>query len=161
MVGWRRQGVLDGRQPPRRHRRGEGPREPRARDADRRDDHGVAHWKPEVAVAAEEISIGFEQGRPTTFGGKRFDSLCALFVEANQIGGRHGLGTSDQIENRVIDAKSRGIYEAPGMALLHIAYERLLSAIHNENTLELSASSRSASKPEARGGFLRAPDAAP
>jgi argininosuccinate synthase len=69
--------------------------------------------------------------------GKRFESEFALFVEANRIGGRHGLGMSDQIENRVIDAKSRGIYEAPGMALLHLAYERLLSAIHNENTLDL------------------------
>ena len=100
---------------------------------------GVAHWKPEVAVAAEEITVGFEQGLPTTLNGKPFESLYALFVEANRIGGRHGLGMSDQIENRVIDAKSRGIYEAPGMALLHIAYERLLSAIHNENTLDLYA----------------------
>ena len=100
---------------------------------------GVAHWKPEVAVAAEEITVGFEQGQPTTLNGKPFESLYELFVEANRIGGRHGLGMSDQIENRVIDAKSRGIYEAPGMALLHIAYERLLSAIHNENTLDLYA----------------------
>ena len=100
---------------------------------------GVAHWKPEVGVAAEEITVGFAQGRPMTLDGKTFDSPYALFVEANRIGGRHGLGMSDQIENRVIDAKSRGIYEAPGMALLHIAYERLLSAIHNENTLDLYA----------------------
>ncbi|CAN5869703.1 argininosuccinate synthase [soil metagenome] len=100
---------------------------------------GVAHWKPEVAVTAEEITIGFQQGRPMTLNGQTFDSPYALFVEANRIGGRHGLGMSDQIENRVIDAKSRGIYEAPGMALLHIAYERLLSAIHNENTLDLYA----------------------
>ena len=104
---------------------------------------GVAHWKPEVAIAAEEVTIGFEQGQPRTLNGQRFDAsatpLLELFTLANQIGGRHGLGTSDQIENRVIDAKSRGIYEAPGMALLHIAYERLLSAIHNENTLELYA----------------------
>jgi argininosuccinate synthase len=100
---------------------------------------GVAFWKPEVAIAAEEITIGFEQGRPMTLNGARFDSPYALFVEANRIGGRHGLGMSDQIENRVIDAKSRGIYEAPGMALLHIAYERLISAIHNENTLDLYA----------------------
>ena len=99
---------------------------------------GVAHWKTEVA--AEEIVVGFEQGRPMSLDGARFDSPYALFVEANRIGGRHGLGMSDQIENRVIDAKSRGIYEAPGMALLHIAYERLLSAIHNENTLDLYAS---------------------
>ena len=100
---------------------------------------GVAHWKKEVAIDGEEIVIGFEQGRPTTLNGKTFASPYALFVEANRIGGRHGLGMSDQIENRVIDAKSRGIYEAPGMALLHIAYERLLSAIHNENTLDLYA----------------------
>ena len=100
---------------------------------------GVAFWKPEVAIAAEEITIGFEQGRPATLDGRRFDSPYELFVEANRIGGRHGLGMSEQIENRVIDAKSRGIYEAPAMALLHLAYERLLSAIHNENTLDLYA----------------------
>ena len=100
---------------------------------------GVAHWKPATEVVAEEIVVGFEQGMPTTLNGKRFASPYHLFREANVIGGRHGLGMSDQIENRVIDAKSRGIYEAPGMALLHIAYERLLSAIHNENTLDLYA----------------------
>jgi argininosuccinate synthase len=98
---------------------------------------GVAHWKADTKIDAEEIAIGFEQGRPTTLNGKHFESAYELFCEANRIGGRHGLGMSDQIENRVIDAKSRGIYEAPGMALLHIAYERLLSAIHNENTLDL------------------------
>jgi argininosuccinate synthase len=98
---------------------------------------GVAFWQPEVPIAPEEIEITFEQGVPASLGGRRFDSLFALFSEANAIGGRHGLGMSDQIENRVIDAKSRGIYEAPGMALLHIAYERLLAAIHNENTLDL------------------------
>ena len=100
---------------------------------------GVAHWKPDVAVAAEEVTIGFEAGVPRTIDGTRFDSLFTLFVAANAIGGRHGLGMSDQIENRVIEAKSRGIYEAPGMALLHVVYERLLSAIHNENTLDLYA----------------------
>jgi argininosuccinate synthase len=100
---------------------------------------GVAHWKPEVRIDSEEVTVGFEQGQPRTINGRRFDSLLELFVEANRIGGRHGLGMSDQIENRVIDAKSRGIYEAPGMALLHVVYERLLSAIHNENTLELYA----------------------
>jgi len=100
---------------------------------------GVAHWKPDVEVAAEEVTLGFEQGRPTTINGRRFDSPYELFAEANRVGGRHGLGMSDQIENRVIEAKSRGIYEAPGMALLHIVYERLLSAIHNENTLDLYA----------------------
>ncbi|MBA3818918.1 MAG: argininosuccinate synthase [Deltaproteobacteria bacterium] len=101
---------------------------------------GVAHWKADVEVVAEEITVGFEQGRPTSLNGRTFDSLYELVVEANRIGGRHGLGMSDQIENRVIDAKSRGIYEAPAMALLHIAYERLVSAIHNENTLDLYAS---------------------
>ena len=100
---------------------------------------GVAHWKPDVAVPAEEITVGYEQGRPMTLNGTRYDSPYELLAAANAIGGRHGLGMSDQIENRVIDAKSRGIYEAPGMALLHIAYERLLSAIHNENTLDLYA----------------------
>jgi argininosuccinate synthase len=98
---------------------------------------GVAHWKPEVAIKTEEARVEFAQGLPVALNGQRFTSLCALLLEANAIGGRHGLGMSDQIENRVIEAKSRGIYEAPGMALLHIAYERLLSAIHNENTLDL------------------------
>ena len=98
---------------------------------------GVAHWKPEVAVAPEEVAITFEKGQPAEIPGRRFPSLVELFLEANRIGGRHGLGMSDQIENRVIDAKSRGIYEAPGMALLHLCYERLISAIHNENTLDL------------------------
>jgi argininosuccinate synthase len=98
---------------------------------------GVAHWRPEVAIAAEEITVGWEQGNPVELNGKRFGSPYELFLEANRIGGRHGLGMSDQIENRVIDAKSRGVYEAPGMALLHLTYERLLSAIHNENTLDL------------------------
>jgi len=98
---------------------------------------GVASWRPDVAVPAEEVTIGFEQGRPTTIDGRRFASTYELFRACNAIGGRHGLGVSDQIENRVIDAKSRGIYEAPGMALLHLVYERLLSAIHNENTIEI------------------------
>jgi argininosuccinate synthase len=100
---------------------------------------GVAFWKKEVQIAHEEMAITFEQGRPVALNGHRHESELTLFLEANRIGGRHGLGMSDQIENRVIDAKSRGIYEAPGMALLHIAYERLLSAIHNENTMELYA----------------------
>ena len=81
---------------------------------------GVAHWKPEVVIKAEEVAITFEQGMPVELNGQRFASPYALFLEANRIGGRHGLGMSDQIENRVIDAKSRGIYEAPGMALLHL-----------------------------------------
>jgi argininosuccinate synthase len=100
---------------------------------------GVAHWKPDVAVATEEVTVTWEQGRPVGINGDRFDSLFETFAMANIIGGRHGLGMSDQIENRVIDAKSRGIYEAPAMALLHITYERLLSAIHNENSLDLYA----------------------
>ncbi|MEZ4249302.1 MAG: argininosuccinate synthase [Polyangiales bacterium] len=98
---------------------------------------GVAFWKPEVAIAPEEVSVTFESGVPVAVNGKRYDSLLELFLECNRIGGRHGLGMSDQIENRVIEAKSRGIYEAPGMALLHLVYERLLSAIHNESTLDL------------------------
>jgi argininosuccinate synthase len=98
---------------------------------------GVAHWKSDVAVAAEDVTVGFENGFPVSINGQRFSGLIDLMLEANKVGGRHGLGMSDQIENRVIDAKSRGIYEAPGMALLHIVYERLLSAVHNENTLDL------------------------
>jgi argininosuccinate synthase len=98
---------------------------------------GVAHWQSGVEVKAEEVTIEFAQGLPVAIDGRRYGSLRELFLEANRVGGRHGLGMSDQIENRVIDAKSRGIYEAPGMALLHIVYERLLSAIHNENTIDL------------------------
>ena len=97
---------------------------------------GVAFWKPEVEVKHEEVSVTFEEGRPVALNGQRFDDAVALFLEANRIGGRHGLGMSDQIENRIIEAKSRGIYEAPGMALLHIAYERLVTGIHNEDTIE-------------------------
>ncbi len=100
---------------------------------------GVAFWKPEVAVEPETVAVTWEQGVPVALDGKRFASLVELFLAANAIGGRHGLGMSDQIENRVIDAKSRGIYEAPGMALLHHTYERLLSAVHNENTTDLYA----------------------
>jgi argininosuccinate synthase len=98
---------------------------------------GVAHWRPEVAVRTEEVAVVWERGAPVELNGKRFGSPYELFLEANRVGGRHGLGMSDQIENRVIDAKSRGVYEAPGMALLHVTYERLLTAIHNENTLDL------------------------
>jgi argininosuccinate synthase len=98
---------------------------------------GVQHWDPKVQIAPEEITLTFEQGQPVAINGHRFGTLTEFFLEANRIGGRHGLGMSDQIENRVIEAKSRGIYEAPGMALLHIGYERLLSAVHNENTLDL------------------------
>jgi len=96
---------------------------------------GVRFWDPSVEIATEDVRITFEQGRPVGINGKTFATAVDLVMEANAIGGRHGLGMSDQIENRIIEAKSRGIYEAPGMALLHICYERLLSAIHNEDTL--------------------------
>ena len=96
---------------------------------------GVPFWDHAIEIAAEDVTIGFEQGRPVTVNGKEFTSAVDLVLEANAIGGRHGMGMSDQIENRVIEAKSRGIYEAPGMALLHVAYERLVNAIHNEDTL--------------------------
>lgn len=97
---------------------------------------GVAFWKPEVEVPAEEVSVTFDEGQPVALNGKEIADPVELFLEANRIGGRHGLGMSDQIENRIIEAKSRGIYEAPGMALLHIAYERLVTGIHNEDTIE-------------------------
>ena len=97
---------------------------------------GVRFWDPSVEIETEDVTIGFERGRPVSIDGERFDSDVDLVLAANAIGGRHGLGMSDQIENRIIEAKSRGIYEAPGMALLHIAYERLVNAIHNEDTLE-------------------------
>ena len=96
---------------------------------------GVRFWDPAVGIDTEDVTIGFVQGRPTTINGREFPDAVALVHEANAIGGRHGLGMADQIENRIIEAKSRGIYEAPGMALLFIAYERLLSAIHNEDTI--------------------------
>jgi len=96
---------------------------------------GVKFWDSSIAIASEDVVIGFDRGRPISLNGKVFDSPLALMNEANAIGGRHGLGMSDQIENRIIEAKSRGIYEAPGMALLFIAYERLVSAIHNEDTI--------------------------
>jgi argininosuccinate synthase len=96
---------------------------------------GVRHWDEAIAIPAEDVSVTFEQGRPVMLNGRTFASSVDLVREANTIGGRHGLGMSDQIENRIIEAKSRGVYEAPGMALLHIAYERLLNAIHNEDTV--------------------------
>jgi argininosuccinate synthase len=96
---------------------------------------GVRFWDPDVEIATEDVTIGFVQGRPVTINGAEFHSAVDLVLEANAIGGRHGMGMSDQIENRIIEAKSRGIYEAPGMALLHAAYERLVNAIHNEDTL--------------------------
>ena len=97
---------------------------------------GVRHWDPAVDVEPEVVRVRFEEGWPVALNGERIDDRVALVREANAIGGRHGLGMSDQIENRIIEAKSRGIYEAPGMALLHLAYERLLHAIHNVATLE-------------------------
>ncbi|MDQ6621459.1 MAG: argininosuccinate synthase [Pseudomonadota bacterium] len=97
---------------------------------------GVASWRDEVTVKPETVAVRFEQGRPVALNGVTMSDEVALMAEANVIGGRHGLGVSDQIENRIIEAKSRGIYEAPGMALLFIAYERLLTGIHNEDTIE-------------------------
>jgi argininosuccinate synthase len=96
----------------------------------------VRHWDPTVEIKPEEIRVSFEEGFPVALDGKRFAGPVDLVLEANRIGGRHGLGISDQIENRIIEAKSRGVYEAPGMALLFIAYERLVSAIHNEGTID-------------------------
>lgn len=96
---------------------------------------GVRFWDENVVIPSEDVTITFHQGYPVTINGKTFDDNVALIREANSIGGRHGLGMADQIENRIIEAKSRGIYEAPGMALLFIAYERLVSAIHNEDTI--------------------------
>ena len=97
---------------------------------------GVKFWDPDVTIDAEEVSVTFEQGVPVAINGVEYDDKVALVLKANEIGGRHGLGMSDQIENRIIEAKSRGIYEAPGMALLYIAYERLVNAVHNEETIE-------------------------
>ena len=96
---------------------------------------GVRFWDASVSITSEDVKIEFNQGRPVALNGEHFDDVVAMMNEANAIGGRHGLGMTDQIENRIIEAKSRGIYEAPGMALLFIAYERLLSAIHNEDTI--------------------------
>jgi argininosuccinate synthase len=97
---------------------------------------GVASWKSDVAIKPEQVSVRFDEGRPVALNGIEFGDAVELLLEANRIGGRHGLGVSDQIENRIIEAKSRGIYEAPGLALLFIAYERLLTGIHNEDTIE-------------------------
>ena len=97
---------------------------------------GVAHYRDDVTIAPEIITVRFHEGWPVAINGQEFADQVALVTEANAIGGRHGLGMSDQIENRIIEAKSRGIYEGPGLALLHIAYERLVTGIHNENTIE-------------------------
>src|SRR5215218_3344028 len=97
---------------------------------------GVAHWREDVQVKREEVRIRFDEGQPVALNGMTFGDPVQLILEANRIGGRHGLGMSDQIENRIIEAKSRGIYEAPGLALLFIGYERLVTGIHNEDTIE-------------------------
>ena len=97
---------------------------------------GVASWRDDVQVQREAVRVRFEEGQPVALNGKTFPNMVELLLEANRIGGRHGLGMSDQIENRIIEAKSRGIYEAPGLALLFIAYERLVTGIHNEDTIE-------------------------
>jgi argininosuccinate synthase len=97
---------------------------------------GVPFWREDVPVSPETVVVGFDEGRPVSLNGRTFRDLVALMQEANAIGGRHGLGMSDQIENRIIEAKSRGVYEAPGLALLFIAYERLVTGIHNEDTIE-------------------------
>ncbi len=97
---------------------------------------GVAFWRDDVEVKRERVTVRFVEGTPVALNGIEFASSIDLLMEANRIGGRHGLGMSDQIENRIIEAKSRGIYEAPGLALLFIAYERLVTGIHNEDTIE-------------------------
>jgi argininosuccinate synthase len=97
---------------------------------------GAAFWREDVSIKPEQVTIAFEEGLPVALNGQRFSDPVLLMDEANRIGGRHGLGMSDQIENRIIEAKSRGIYEAPGMALLFAAYERLVTGIHNEDTIE-------------------------
>jgi argininosuccinate synthase len=97
---------------------------------------GVAFWRDDIDVKREEVTVRFEEGWPVALNGKEFTDIVELLLEANRIGGRHGLGMSDQIENRIIEAKSRGIYESPGLALLYIAYERLITGIHNEDTIE-------------------------
>ncbi len=102
---------------------------------------GVAFWREEVAIKREVVSVRFEEGQPVALNGVVYADPVKLLLEANAIGGRHGLGMSDQIENRIIEAKSRGIYESPGLALLYIAYERLVSGIHNEDTIEQYRSS--------------------
>ncbi len=97
---------------------------------------GVAFWRDEVQIPREQVTIGFSEGLPVSLNGSEYADPIQLMLEANRIGGQHGLGMSDQIENRIIEAKSRGVYEAPGLALLFIAYERLITGIHNEDTIE-------------------------
>jgi argininosuccinate synthase len=97
---------------------------------------GVPFWREDLPVPAEQVTVRFHEGVPAAINGIEYPDLVELMLEANRVGGRHGLGMSDQIENRIIEAKSRGIYEAPGLALLFIAYERLITGIHNEDTIE-------------------------
>ncbi|MFN4004493.1 MAG: argininosuccinate synthase [Hylemonella sp.] len=97
---------------------------------------GVPFWREDCVIRPEEVTVRFEEGQPVALNGQTFSDPVALILKANEIGGRHGLGMSDQIENRIIEAKSRGIYEAPGLALLYITYERLVTGIHNEDTIE-------------------------
>ena len=118
---------------------------------------GVKFWDPSVEIAAEDVTIRFEAGRPVAVDGTSYADPVALVEKVNEIGGRHGLGMSDQIENRIIEAKSRGVYEAPGMALLWIAYERLLNAVHNEDTIAQLPQRG----PPARPAALRGPLAGP
>ena len=122
-----------------------------------RADHGRAHWDPDVAIEPEDVTVRFHKGRPVAVNGTTYADPVALVLAVNEIGGRHGLGMSDQIENRIIEAKSRGIYEAPGMALLWIAYERLLNAIHNEDTLVDLPRPRPPARPDALRGPLARP----
>ena len=133
----RREGVLDRLEHARRDARSQGPRAPRHRHHDRRADHGrrVLARRRRRSSARRSRSAS-TKGSPVALNGITFKDAVQLMLEANRIGGRHGLGMSDQIENRIIEAKSRGIYEAPGMALLFIAYERLITGIHNEDTIE-------------------------
>ena len=97
---------------------------------------GAAFWRDDIEIRREEVTVRFEEGFPAALNGQQYEDPVELLLEANHIGGRHGLGMSDQIENRIIEAKSRGIYEAPGLALLFVAYERLITGIHNEDTIE-------------------------
>ena len=152
------EGVLHRRQHLGRHPRGEDPRAPRRVAGDRRADHGREVLGPRRRASRPRTSPSASRpGRPVAINGKQYDDPVELVHAANAIGGRHGLGMSDQIENRIIEAKSRGIYEAPGMALLWIAYERLLNAIHNEDTIA-NYHSRG---PPARPAALRGPLARP
>ena len=131
-----REGLLDRLQHAGRHARGQGPGAAEQRHQDRQPDHGRGLLEGRRRGQGREVTVRFEEGQPVALNGRTFADPVELILEANRIGGRHGLGMSDQIENRIIEAKSRGIYEAPGLALLFIAYERLVTGIHNEDTIE-------------------------